>query len=228
MKTAWVIFFTAFALTFASCKREGDKYTVKGRLLKSCDNPVPVKNFTVYLYNDHKSLSNPCNSGQIATATTNENGEFELGYDKTCRSGGISLQYDVSFSSATLVDGIEPKKDYNLGDIYYRDNGFYIVKIKTNQPYTSSDTLFYDITGGGKDSSYSIATGPFYDGQVIDTLYETVVKMLNYPTTAVNESISWILKSGKTDHKRRYLGQGQQFYIEPCKKYSEVVLDISK
>ncbi|HYG16425.1 MAG TPA: hypothetical protein VEC12_11780 [Bacteroidia bacterium] len=227
MRKVIAILFIVAAAT--ACKKDGDKYTVKGRLLKSCDNPVPVKNFTVYLYNDYKSSSNTCNSGQIATATTNENGEFELSYEKTCSSGKISLEYDVSFSSTALVDGIEPKKDYDLGDIYKMDNGFYTVKIKTNQAYTSSDTLFYDITNKGpNDSNYQYVIGPFVDGATMDTLFKSVYKDLNYVSggSVTNSAIKWIFKSNQTVYAKSR--QPQQFYIEPCKKYNEVILDISK
>jgi len=205
-----------------SCKDLKKNYTVKGRLLHSCDNPVPVKDFKVDLYNTHHRCE-----GVIQSAYTNADGNFILDYDATCsdNSSWLLLQYDVSFSSAALVEKIHTNKNEDIGDIYLKDNGFYVIKIKTNHSYTSSDTLFYNITNLG--SKYKI--GPFNDNAVIDTLFQTVFKsQKSEPKTSVNSSLSWVLKSGSAIHHIKYLGNGQQFYIEPCKKYSEVVLDISK
>ena len=206
----------AMACIFLSnCKDLKKNYTVKGRLLHSCDNPVPVKNVEVDLYGSCK--------GPIEGATTNSDGEFLIDYEAICTHAPslISLQYDVSFSAARLVTNIRANEHEDLGDIYLKHNGFYVIKIKTNQPYTFADTLFYDVT--------KFRTGPFIDGMIIDTLVKTVEKSQNsQPVASVNLLIPWGLKNNTIYHHNKYFGQGQKFYIEPCKKYSEVILDISK
>ncbi|HYG14878.1 MAG TPA: hypothetical protein VEC12_03925 [Bacteroidia bacterium] len=134
-------------LFLSNCKDLKKNYSVKGRLLHSCDNPVPVKNFSIHLDKGGGGCK-----GEIQRVTTNNNGDFMFDYDATCTSptGFITLGYDVSFSSSILVGQIRENENEDLGDIYLKDNGFYIIKIKTNQPYSSSDTLFYDITRGGR------------------------------------------------------------------------------
>jgi len=206
-------------LFLSNCKDLKKNYTVRGRLLHSCDNPVPVKDFKVDLYGSCK--------GPIEGTTTNSNGEFLINYEAICTHvpSLISLKYDVSFSSAILVDNIRANENEDVGDIYLKDNGFYIIKIKTNHSYTSSDTLYYNRTNLGSE----FITGPFSDNAVIDTLFQTVYKSQNsHPVASVNKLLSWTLKNGSTIHHIKYLGNGQECYIEPCKKYSEVVLDISK
>jgi len=222
-KTKHILLLTGLAMAcifLSNCKDLKKNYTVRGRLLHSCDNPVPVKGYSVFLLNRD---GGNC-KGEIQRVTTNDNGEFLLDYESACSNGAdfISLEYDVSFSSAILVSDIKINENEDLGDIYMKNNGFYIVKIKTNQPYTSSDTLFHGIHIAGKDSYIK---GPFVDNQIIDTLLETVAKAQNhFSTTSINRIIGWQLKRDATTYKSKL----QMIYIEPCKKYNEVILDISK
>lgn len=211
--------------TFSNCKKDSDRYTVKGRLLKSCDDPTPVPYAEIYLYNDYKSTAQTCNSGEIARGTTNENGEFELGYNRACADGIVGLGYDISFSTAYVAVAMKSNRDYDLGDIYKKDNGFYLFKIKTNHPYTDKDTLFYNITPILLDSTYKFIVGPFTDGQAVDSFKTTVSKIVNPTQDSRSLQTYWRLKSGKNDYKfNRFF----EFYIEPCKKYSEGIIDISK
>ncbi|HYG14877.1 MAG TPA: hypothetical protein VEC12_03920 [Bacteroidia bacterium] len=222
MRKVIAILFIVAAAT--ACKKDGDRHTVKGRLLNSCDDPTPLRGFTVYLYNDYRNLLNRwCNQGQIATATTNENGEFELSYEKTCSNGDISLQYDInSISYGSLVYNIEPNKSTELGDIFRKNNGPFQVKIKTNQPYSNNDTLFYGIRPHILDSTYKFITGPFTDGQLVDNYLITVWRIHNR-SAETNHLFRWVLKSGKNSFKDEL----QEAYIDPCKN-NEIVLDISK
>jgi len=215
-------------LFLSNCKDLKKNYSVKGRLLHSCDNPVPVKDFKVDLYNTHHRCE-----GVIQSAYTNADGNFLLDYDATCSDNfnELILQYDVSFSSAKLVQKIKINQNEDLGDIYLKDNGWYEIKIKTNHLYTLADTLFYNITGGGSGDNfdYLFVTGPFKDGQKVNTLYKTVYKIQHGDRVKpMNHFSRWILKSGTVIHSDKYLWDGEDYYLEPCKKYNEVILDISK
>jgi len=197
-------------------------------LLHSCDNPVPVEDVNIYLYNSLK----PC-GGAVQTVKTDKNGNFLFDYEATCKDNfnELSLRYDVSFSSGILVSRIRVNENEDLGDVHLKDNGWGVVKIKTNHPYTSSDTLFYNLSGtfGYAGSTYSFKTGPFTDGEIIDTFNRTVEKIHDHSrVTPKNFNYPWGLKSGTIIHYDKHLWGGEEYYLEPCKKYNEIVLDISK
>jgi len=44
----------------------------------------------------------------------------------------------------------------------------------------------------------------------------------------MNHFSRWMLKSGTVIYSDKYLWDGEEYYLEPCKKYNEVILDISK
>lgn len=227
--------------TLTNCKKDNEQYTVKGKLFATCDNPNPLANFEVYLYNDKKGVlvSGTCNAGELARTTTNDNGDFELVYNSSCRSGEVSLKYDVgNFSYRNVVIDMEPNQDYDLGNVYRWKNGFYAYSIKTNALYSDKDTLFYDIAYNNTptiidsvtwyfDSTYKKAIGPFTNGMIIDRDTTTVPYIAKPDSYYKGSQIitRWVLKSGNTIHA---MERNQKGYIESCKKYSEIVFDISK
>lgn len=227
--------------TLSNCKKDNERYIIKGKLFATCDNPNPLANFEVYLYNDKKSalISGTCNTGELARTTTNENGDFELAYNGTCRSGELSLRYNKgNFSYNNVVIDMEPNQDYDLGKVYRWKNGFYAYTIKTNYLYTDKDTLFYDIEYSGIptiidsvtwyfDSTYKTKVGPFTNGMVVSYDTTTVPHIAKSDSYYKGNQIitRWMLKNDKTIHA---MERNQKGYIESCKKYSEIVFDISK
>lgn len=223
-----VITFLIFTLN--SCKRDGDKYKVKGFFIESCNNSTPVKNFKLDLYETNYQ----CRQEYLASTTTNEKGEFEFNYSKAKKAscvGGLSIKYDNSFSTALVAYNISANESIDIGTVYNDTrNTAYIIILKTNTNYTNQDTLFYDIApkSSGIDSTYQYVTGPFQDGKAIDTLFVkfSVEKAIKDELLTNYQLGRWILKSeGKALIPQK---PSQNFYVEPCRHDNEVVIDISK
>ncbi len=229
-------------ITITGCKKESadEQYTVRGRVVVSCDDLSPVKNYEVYLYNDYKRITpNSCKAGELGRAITDENGNFEITYTSTCWKGELILRYDFdNFSYRNLVIDMSANKNYDLGNLYQENNGFYTYKVKTNTLYTNEDTLFYDIkykstpiiidsTTWVFDSTYKMVTGPFINNMTIDYGQSAVPHIANPDSEYIGNQIitRWVLKNGNTIHA---MERNQKGYIEPCKKFSKVVFDLSK
>lgn len=79
MRILAIFILTSCALVLNGCRKDnGDKFTIKGKFLNSCDNPTPVSGHQLFL-----SFSYGINNRfeQIA-ATTQSDGSFEFAYDK--------------------------------------------------------------------------------------------------------------------------------------------------
>lgn len=210
-----------FALMIASCKKDpGEQYTISGKFTKSCDDTTPITKFNLVLYEDYPDAKE---SKNIATATTNERGEFTFKY----YSISIPLKKDIGVSTengkVNYLYNLPKNQDLDV-NIYSKDNYFYIIKIKTDKPYTNSDTLFYLQNAINKN----FILGPFYDNQVLDTVVMTAP--LNWhdgegasPTTYLG--YYWKLGS---EHNTSVKSNIVKMDLIPCKKYNEVVFDLTK
>lgn len=237
---AYVFILSALLITSCKKKEENEQFTVKGKILVSCDDNRPVKNFEIYLYNDYKAvIANNCPKGELGRAITDEDGNFEITYKTTCWKGELILRNDYdNFSYRNLVVDIGANKDYNLGSIYKENNGFYAYKIKTNTMYSDKDTLYYDIkyksnpividsTTWVFDSTYKYITGPFINDMLVEYGQTTVPHIAKENSRYKKDQIitRWVLKNGNTIHA---IERNQKGYIEPCKKFSDVILYIGK
>lgn len=197
--------FCLLALPFAlsNCKKDANEiHTVTGKLLLSCSDNTPEKGVTIFLYNDNRGTLRSCDPGRLGTALTNDKGEFSITYSETCaglHNGSITLRYiNNNRIQEDLVTNILPNRSLQLGSLYTKENVQYQFVVKTTKPYTSADTLFYDIEPkGGLDSTYKFVTGPFQNQMVIGSKEKAVI--LDYRRELKRGIIcDWILKSGST------------------------------
>jgi hypothetical protein len=221
------IFISIFACI--GCKEENEEtdktYTITGKVVTSCDNPVPVANlpFELWYYSDSKR-----DSKQHATGVTDENGGFNISYSHTPNGFNSTLSIITAngpFGQKTLLANIPQNKNI-ISDIYTDTNYFVIIKISTVQQYTNSDTLFY--YSGSFVANEKFIRGPFYNNQIIDTLVFSSVQgwsKTNQSGQGVSYFNRWLIGKKYFDPKRQ-----NEIYtlIEPCKKYNEVVLDLTK
>src|SRR5690606_21103377 len=89
---------------FTGCSKDGsEKYKVKGRLLKSCNNPVPVSGAELILRYD----GGYSDARDLAKTTTDANGNFEFHY------GGVSKVLDITLSiNGETSTGVGSRRGY--------------------------------------------------------------------------------------------------------------------
>ncbi len=124
----------------------------------TCDTPAANREFSIY--QDPITLTSI--GGFLKDATCDENGYFKVTY-KPKNGSKLSIR-----SKGIVLENIPCKKNLNIGKVYINPSSMNIVlKIKANQSYTSSDTLYYyDL--GTSHLEQKIA-GPFVSG-IIDTV----------------------------------------------------------
>jgi hypothetical protein len=157
------------ALLFTGCsKDDNQKYKVTGRLLKACDDPIPVAGVELILHYD----GGYSDAKDLATTTTDANGNFEFGY------GGVSRILDIYLSingesAAGLgsrvgyMGGIPRNQDIDAGTLYATRNFFAVAKVSVQRQTSTNDTIYYNSSNG---KFLKMVVGPFTDKQVIDTV----------------------------------------------------------
>jgi hypothetical protein len=159
----------SLVILFTACPKKTEdiinkQYTIKGKLVYSCDNPTPVINKNV----DLEFTSNGVLVNTIGLCKTDSNGIFSFTYDAV--GDHILPQFTIGVESGysynVVFYNVPINSSLNLGDITTQDNYFGIIKIQTSKTYSSSDTLYYI---PGNPFIHNIFIGPFYDGQIIDT-----------------------------------------------------------
>jgi len=221
MKNINIFFLLAAVLLFTSCTKEpGAQYTIKGKLLKSCDNSAPVvgQNLVLEKYDKDNGKTEI-----ISSATTDENGAYSLSYSAVGKKSYVNLNVLPQSGLGSYLENIPIDEDMDI-NIYARDNYFYIIKIKTDKPYTNQDTLFY--MQSAIENGYIV--GPFTDNQVLDTIVKTNAQGWYYvenakPSLYIN--YAWKLGSEYKDPAKDNV---VSVYLTPCNKYDEVVLDLTK
>jgi hypothetical protein len=211
------------------CKDENEDkvYTITGKVVTSCDNPVPVANlpFELWYYSDSKR-----DSKQHATGVTDEKGYFSVQYTQTNGGFNSSLELILAngpFGQKPLLSKIPQNQNLNIGNIYTDTNFYLLVKIITTRSFTVNDTLFY--IAGTKD--YKSLVGPFANEQIIDTISVSRFDGWSYygekntPYRGSNIKYKYLIGIKYSDFKRNNEG-----YInaELCKKYNFVHLDLDK
>jgi hypothetical protein len=220
MKNLYFIILSAITVASFGCNKDsGEKYTIKGRFTKSCDDTTPVSRFNLILYLENTDANE---IKTIAKTTTNERGEFSLQYF-TLPNSNSNIGVSTENGRVTYLLNIPKNRDFET-NIYSRDNYFYIIKIKTDKPYTNKDTLFYLENANNKN----FVLGPFYNNQVLDTVILSAPQFWSYganeaPTTYIG--YSWKLGSEFNIGVKNYI---VNMNLIPCKKYNEIVFDLTK
>lgn len=228
------ILFTCLLAGTYSCKSSDDnpfitKYSVKGRLLSNCDSRTPIQHKLIYLETAHNSGITHnllCEHGykEVATAYTNSNGEFELRYKQQNCIGYMQISIADTVKDGIqhlpIVTYIRGNEDATINDAYISHTKKYTYNIKTQQPYTTTDTIYYNLNyffkDGKRDSTYSFVVGPFTNGQELNTFSFTGDKQIHDIGFALandryNVISIWMLKSNglikKSKHEKRLLSE---------------------
>ncbi len=200
------------------------QYTITGKLVKSCDNPIPMINRSFDLW---YNTNGGGKSDLKATATTDSLGNFKLIYTTTPHS--VSSTLDIieanGFGQKTLLANILQNTNIDIGNIYTDTNVFIVAKIKTEKTYSTNDTLFYFL--GSFSANKKFIVGPFANNQILDTIvtHQTQGSLVNSSSQSSNYYSRWLLGVMYFDNK------GANEITTPvtqCKKYNEVVLDLTK
>lgn len=162
-----------------SCKPKTVDYTIKGRLVNSCDNS-PIKNLKV------QARQADVQNGFNEYVTSDSNGDFELLVSTSEKSNYQLLNLQEKVPLETVDYGDIPL--YSYSTIYYR--------VKINAPHTASDTLW--IVNPTNTSQYYQMYGPFHD-TVIGLQTITGINKLIYsartkkisPSNTTNDAIAW-------------------------------------
>jgi hypothetical protein len=220
MKNLFLIVLAAIIIASFGCNKDSDvKYTIKGKFTRSCDDTTPISRFNLILYLENIDAKE---SKTIATTTTNERGEFTFQYS-TVPNSNSSIGVSTENGRVTYLHNIPKNRNFEA-NIYAQENYFYIIKIKTDKPYTTKDTLFYLENANNKN----FILGPFYNNQVLDTVVLSAPQFWadganETPTTYIG--YSWKLGSEYNIGAQNYI---VSMNLTPCKKYNEVIFDLTK
>lgn len=225
--TTSIILILAFCVIMLSnCKREDTRvYTISGKIVKSCNNPIPISNkaFELWYYSGNKR-----NDIQMGSGITDLNGSFSVNYTSTPSGVNSTLSLIASngpYVQKSLLGNIPQNKDI-YETIYVDTNYFVKVKIRAKKTFSNADTLFYYTGSFTANMKYII--GPFQDNQIIDTLYFSGIQGWgndNHETQGVKYFSRWLLGKNYVDLNR----QNETYtFIEPCKKYNDIILDLTK
>jgi hypothetical protein len=222
------LFCISISVLHYGCKEdESDKsYTITGKVVKSCDNPMPFANlpFELWYYSDSKR-----DSKQHATGVTDENGEFKISYTHTPNGFNSSLNIITAngpFGQKNLLYNIPQNQNIHADNVYTDSNYYLIAKINTEKSYTALDTLFYNI--GLPLGQYKYVVGPFSNNQIVDTVSLFLFdgwSDISGSRFKRNYEIRWLIGIKYNDPKKQ---NRPTTSIDLCKKYSEVVLDLTK
>lgn len=217
-------------LSFFSCKREKEKYVIKGILYKDCNHTIPYANYPLLLeYFTKSRFEDPF----LINMNTNEKGEFSATYESVSDliNGKLTVSLFSGYSYNSLVSNLPLNKNVYLGNIVNGEQTFYVVKIATPKSYTDNDTLYYATNGSNFAPPYRLSApyviGPFRDGQIIDTLTSSNLIGYNSQTQSLEITVfnDWHLGSRYYDPKRK---NETPTKIKPCAQYSEVLIDLNQ
>jgi hypothetical protein len=162
-----IITIMIFALFLSNCRKDnGEKFTIRGKLLNSCDNPEPVGGHQLFLEFSY-GINNKYE--QIA-ATTSADGSFEFTYEKKNAMREMTISGRQANGSGTLnyVFGIPIGRNLEVGNIYSESNFYRVITIKSIRVTSKEDTIYYGLNNRGIFTK--LITGPFNQNQIIDTL----------------------------------------------------------
>jgi len=215
-----------FVIMLSNCKRDDSQvYTISGKVVKSCDNPIPISNlaFELWYYSDGKR-----DNANKGSGVTDANGNFSINYTST--PGGFNSRLELITSNGPygqkpLLSKIPQNRNIYVNHVYTDTNFFMVVKIATEKSYSDKDTLFYSVSNAGK---FKFIIGPFSNNQHIDTVSNFYFDGWNDPNDPKNRKglFDYIWKLGQNYEDPDRSNQ-PYMRLEPCHKYNEVVIDLT-
>jgi hypothetical protein len=214
------IFTTLISISFAiflnNCSKDNEeKFTIRGKLLNSCDKPEPVSGHQIFLGFSY-GINNKYES---IGAITNADGSFELTYEKKNAMGemAISGRQGNGLGTRNYLFGIPIGRDLEVGNLYIENNFFAIIRVNTKRVTTSNDTIFYSLIAGTNDFS-KFLVGPFTDNQLFDTAIYHNAQFFDLDMEKNYQSKSHAYFPWKLNTT----GKIKEIWAlhEPCKKYN--------
>jgi hypothetical protein len=219
-----IVILSTSLLLLLSCKKETkdekgsteNGFIIKGKFVASCDNPTPLTNATV-----HVILTIPTdNYTQVSLydPTTDGNGNFTFTYsDKAADNLSISISNDDRSKSADMK-GIPPNRNVDLGNLYWGNNMYAILKVIPQTQTSKKDTIYYDLQSTGKYNKQAV--GPFSSNQVLDSLFFHDAQNYDVNNAQPSQQKLYWWKLGKNGAQQGTV----PIYLETCKKWNEFVI----
>ncbi|MBU3663981.1 MAG: hypothetical protein FGM41_12405 [Bacteroidetes bacterium] len=217
---------TFLLLIISGCRRPNNDdnfYTVTGKFIQSCDNPVPVAVHSLMLaftYNSNgKYAEIPC--------TTLEDGSFSFTYEKEAIMGELAIRGSQINGQGTLnyMYGIPKERNIDFGNLYAGLNFSAIVMVKLSRISTPEDTIYHHQISSNKFSKINF--GPFSDKQILDTVYYRAVQFYD-----INNFSKYINKSGGPLYAYKFSKYGGVLYtsnysdFKICYKFNNYEIEI--
>jgi hypothetical protein len=177
-------------MTITGCKKEEKgTFTITGRVVQNCNDPIPLTGVKVELsYSGSSSKGNQVFTA--GSATTDADGNFSITYENINQNieGMYLRQISSKFSQGTICTKIPYNRDLNMDDIYVNAQIKMIYKLNLKGKQTSiEDTIYYFLHG----QQAKIKVGPFYENQQLDT--DTYYPIQRYGSLLSSNVFNWQL-----------------------------------
>jgi hypothetical protein len=229
MKRSVVFIIILITWVFFSCEKENQTVnTVKGRLLNTCEDAMPMGARVLKL----KTVDNACYpfSGRIQkdTCMTDDAGYFQLQYShlKSCEwLTKLEIEHPGWIGGVPLAICLPKNENVDMGNVYLRNKGDLVVTIHPGaNSYTDQDTLRI------AEQEIRIA-GPFTQTFVLDTI-KNVESIHGYnfckPEELISGSASNLLNrlAGGIWRDGKLIKQFETGYVTYCEQVNHVQLTI--
>jgi hypothetical protein len=155
-------------MTITGCKKEEKgTFTITGRVVQNCNDPIPVPGVVVeVMYTGSSTKGNQVFTA--GSATTDAEGNFSITYDNIRQDpqNGLRLVSENGFAYRYLLYGIPKNRDLNISDVYFNTEITIIYKFKlAGRSSSVNDTFIFGPSGWP-----TTLIGPFFENQIIDTI----------------------------------------------------------
>jgi hypothetical protein len=176
-------------LSATGCKKltSSNTYTIKGQLLESSSNPIPVADYTLSFYQSSIASLLGVVKGFDKTIKTNGNGTFMFRYSSSSNDGTISMtgtdtvKYKNMYPEWFPIYGLT---NVDLKKVYlFKKIDRLVRKVQFTTPLNSGEVLEV-ITNDSSGASYGSISGPVNAGTLltVDTIVNCKLSSLNILT----------------------------------------------
>jgi hypothetical protein len=195
MKKSLIYTLSLFLTVGIQCKKDEEiinqqQYTIKGKLLNSCDSLIPVTDFNLFISSlGYRTITEL----EVGPVPTQADGSFEFTYKHTkfTKSLLLSARGNTGYTYQNLILGIPVNQNIDIGNVFIKNNISAVINIKTKRITSDADTLFYNLKDYRENIiSNNYAVGPFIDNQQIDTIIFQSVQIYDN-VTLDDEWLRW-------------------------------------
>jgi hypothetical protein len=200
--------------------------TATGTLFYDC-TMTPLPNAKVRLHieaNPHSVQGNWSVDYFDFESVTDSAGKFVIPYEfQYCAQYNLSkrslrFERDSAFRYLGFENGVTPLPDVTFA---FNDTTQLSLQLVTANAYSQQDTFYYWVHGSNYSTS-GFAAGPFYDGQVIETLILPNNQTSNYFPLGASVFITWSLNDSVTNYATHH----GDFYVPYCQPSGVALLTL--